>query len=469
MRFKLLFVFSFLFVLASYAQSSVNNSTYQIGVRAPSKAGKTVILAQYYQGKTYCMDSAVFSSSGIAVLNPKEKLPDGQYLIYIRPDIQLELLISNEQPNIRIDIDGKDAANSKITGSKDTQLLWEYIREVNSISEQSDALQKQLKAQGLSAEKKKHIETQIAALDKKQSDYVASQIKLHKDEWFATFIKGTVQVELPVKNVKNTLDAEKNREYAKSHYFDNVSFTDPRLWRTNYFPELIDNYITNIIEQIPDTVANHASLLVGKSVGNDFCFIQMLSRLMNYSMQSKLMGMENVWAKLAEDYVFDKKNPLITMMQEVQMKDKYEPLKLNRIGMTGQNIRIADINGDTINTNDIKAEYTILYFYNPTCEHCKKITPLLRDNIYAKYKDKGLHVIAIDIDSDIDAWQNYVTTNKITDWTNCADPNYKSDFWKYYDTGSIPAIYVLDRNKKIVARKIDEQNLEKFFDFYIGK
>ena len=468
MKFKLVLALCVLFTLNAGAQkkSKKEDKGYRIEVNAPKSAGSYVHLVKHHQGSTYSIDSIPFSTTGKAVFESKEKLPQGQYIIFKRPDIEMELLIGDEQSNIKLDLNENNLTDSKITGSKDTQLFWEYIRNVNNKTQEITELRKQLEKES-KPEDKNQIENKISSLEDALQNYMQSQAKLHEKEWFGVFLKGSLPITLPIKNVTTQQEAQQNKEYMMKHFFDNVSFTDPRFWRTNYFPEMVDTYLYKWVVQIPDTVAKEASRLVALSQGNETSFQEMLSRLLNNAMQSKYMGMENVWSKLAEDYIFDKNISWIDSAQVLQIKAMYEPLKYNRIGMKAHNIKLATINGDTINTNEIDAQFTIIYFFNPTCNHCRKVTPLLRDNIYEKYKDKGVRVVAIDIDNNATAWKNYIEENKITEWYNCSDPNYKSGYWMYYDTSSVPFIYVLDKDKNIIARRVDGENLERLLGYYI--
>ncbi len=44
--------------------------------------------------------------------------------------------------------------------------------------------------------------------------------------------------------------------------------------------------------------------------------------------------------------------------------------------------------GENFFTNDIEAEYTILYFWEADCGHCKKSTPALYE-VYTRLKGEG--------------------------------------------------------------------------------
>src|SRR5690606_24455310 len=107
------------------------------------------------------------------------------------------------------------------------------------------------------------------------------------------------------------------------------------------------------------------------------CFKEMLSKLTNESLKSLRMGDENIWARLAEDYIFDKDVVWIDSAQNSELRKQYELIKNNRVGMKAHNLILQTLEGDIINTNDIDAEYLLLYFSNPRCGHCQTATPEL--------------------------------------------------------------------------------------------
>lgn len=455
------------FALSVKSQNNKKESGgYRIEVNIPKSKGAFLHLVRYYNGLPYTLDSVMVSQQGKAVFSSVKKLPEGQYLIYKKPDIQMEILVGKEQNNIKLYLDESNLTNSKVSGSPDTELFWNYINQVSKISSELEPIEKQLSITNNQLDKerllgkKNNIENRIL-------EFISSQVEMYPKQWFGIFLKGTKPVEMPIEQPTTVDEVNQNKNYIREHYFDNIDLTDARYWNTNYFPKMVESYLYKQLPQIPDTVAFEASRLVSKTASDSTSFKEMLSFILNDAMQSKYMGMENVWAKLTEDYILDKDVSWIGNEKIAQIGSLYEALKFNRIGMHATNLRLSTVNGDTINTNGVNADFTILYFFNPTCGHCLNTTSALRDHIYPKYKDKGLRIIAIDIDTDTKKWKEYIENNNISEWINCADPNYKSAYWMYYDTSGVPMIYVLNKDKKIIARKVDESNLEKLLGYYI--
>ena len=61
----------------------------------------------------------------------------------------------------------------------------------------------------------------------------------------------------------------------------------------------------------------------------------------------------------------------------------------------------------------------------------------------------------------MDRWKEFIQQNDLI-WTNLADPYFRSNFRKEYNVVTTPTIYVLDRNKKIIAKKLGVEQIPGF-------
>jgi thiol-disulfide isomerase/thioredoxin len=120
--------------------------------------------------------------------------------------------------------------------------------------------------------------------------------------------------------------------------------------------------------------------------------------------------------------------------------------------------------GIFVSLYDIDKEFTILYFWEPDCGHCKEATPKLKA-YYDKAKNSGVEVFAICTTSAKDKWEKYIVDNKL-DWINGWDPERKSNFGFYYNVQATPTIYVLNRDKIIIAKKLSVDDIPSFIENY---
>jgi len=120
--------------------------------------------------------------------------------------------------------------------------------------------------------------------------------------------------------------------------------------------------------------------------------------------------------------------------------------------------------GIFVSLYDIQKDFTILYFWEPDCGHCKEATPKLKA-FYEKVKNNGIEVFAVCTQSDKQKWSKYIEENNLT-WINGWDPQRSSHFDSFYNVQSTPMVYILDKNKTIIAKKISVEDIGPFIDNY---
>tara|TARA_B000000609_G_scaffold113751_1_gene88230 strand:- start:525 stop:1088 length:564 start_codon:yes stop_codon:yes gene_type:complete len=122
---------------------------------------------------------------------------------------------------------------------------------------------------------------------------------------------------------------------------------------------------------------------------------------------------------------------------------------------------------------EINAEYTVLIFYGPTCGHCKKEVPKVK-NVLDSLINLGssIKTLAVATEFDKKEWKKFIRNQKTGDWINVADINHddegnpvaSSDWRDKYDIYSTPVIYLLDKDKKIIAKRITHNQIADIID-----
>jgi thiol-disulfide isomerase/thioredoxin len=142
------------------------------------------------------------------------------------------------------------------------------------------------------------------------------------------------------------------------------------------------------------------------------------------------------------------------------------------MGKAAENISLPDTAGKTINLYEQQAPYIIVCFWDPTCSHCKEILPKLDSFYQAKWKAAGLKVYAIakETDGTKKEWLDFINDHHLQEWTNVyyskADDKARIDanipgYSQLYDVLSFPTLYLLDKDKRIVAKKLTYQQIDE--------
>jgi thiol-disulfide isomerase/thioredoxin len=104
--------------------------------------------------------------------------------------------------------------------------------------------------------------------------------------------------------------------------------------------------------------------------------------------------------------------------------------------------------------------------YSPDCEHCQKDADEIQ-RIYTKWKDKGVEFYAIAVNTTDAEWRAFINLHKFT-FINVFDPTNRAIYAKYY-VDVTPELYVLDKNRTIVAKNLHAEQLEAIFEKELRK
>lgn len=142
--------------------------------------------------------------------------------------------------------------------------------------------------------------------------------------------------------------------------------------------------------------------------------------------------------------------------------DRYASL---REGAIAPNFEILDLEGDTLNMHDLKRKVKILDFWASWCGPCMKEMPNLI-KLYKQYQTRGMEIISISIDDREDLWRKTVAQEGMT-WKNVWDAS--KIVAQAYCLKSIPAIFILDEQNRIVAKGLRGSELKKKIEELLKK
>jgi thiol-disulfide isomerase/thioredoxin len=135
------------------------------------------------------------------------------------------------------------------------------------------------------------------------------------------------------------------------------------------------------------------------------------------------------------------------------------------IGKVAPNLVMRDTLGQYRFMHGVKADYTFLCFWDPGCGHCKKVVPVLKEVNDKIKKEFNTEVYGVCTVNEVDEWKKFIR-EKGLNWINVHDPQYQTRFKDLYDIYSTPVIYILDKDKRIIAKRIAPEDIEDFIRRY---
>lgn len=457
-----------LLLLLLAISGTIFSQAYKIDIKIEGIQDTSVYLAYHFGNKKYVKDTIRLDEKGKGFFQGKEILPGGIYLVVLPNMSYFEILVADNQ---RFSLETKIAdplRNLRVDNSPENVLFNQYQLFMSEKQSASESLQQRMRTNMENRDSLNALQDKLRLLDREVKDYWNSIISENPGSLMANIIKGMMNVEIPdfdipptVKN-QDSLRWVMGYNYNRKHYFDNLDFSDERLLRTPILHNRIEHFFTRMLIQQPDSIIPQAERIIEMSRVNEKVYQYVLVYLLNYYETSHIMGLDEVFVHLAEKYYLSGQAPWATEEVIDKLNTRVQRLKPNLIGRVGADLRMQTQQGSFINLHQVKANYIILYFYEPGCGHCKTLTPQIW-SIYEKYRKKGVEVFAVYIMDDKNEWIDYTSKNKY-DWINVYDPSNASFFRYYYDIYSTPTIYMLDKDKKIIAKRIGAETVEKILE-----
>jgi peroxiredoxin len=458
-----IYIIPFLFI-GVFSIGLAQSKVYEIGVTVNNFKGEVLYLGYPYGDKKYLADTAQRDNNGSFVFDGTSELDGGLYFIYSPPPENLYFDIIVAEPKFNLQTDTTDIIrHMKPSGSVENTVFFDFQRFMRDKQKTGAELSEQLKATNDEAGQEK-IREQLKSLDVEVKSYREALLKKYPQTFAAKFINSTIQIDIPdgAKDEKgNDLDPNYAYHYYKRHFFDNVDFSDKKMLRTPNFHGKVEEYMEKLTIKHPDSINASLDVIISRSRANKEVFRYCVQNLTHKYETSNIMGMDAVFVDMAEKYYLSGDAFWADEETISKIKDRVGRLKPNLLGSPAPRLLLMDTLMRPVNALNIKADYMVLYFYDPDCGHCKKKTPQLRDLYHSKLKDLGVVVVAADIKKETDKWKKYIKVQKLN-WVNLADPNMQSNFRYEYNIETTPLLYILDDKKNIIAKKLDVDQVEEF-------
>ena len=434
---------------------------YQIKLSLPQQKDTRIYLASYYGDRIFKIDSTKTDAQGHATFEGKSKLDQGFYLLYLDKDHYFDFLVGQDQ-TFTVSGGFQKGDSQHFSGAPETEAFQNYQHFLEQQRNVQMHLQQEMQKYHSLPDSAKAIRNRMMALNQKMQNYWNTQAQKYKGTFYADFMHfmdiprpGNIKVPDGVSNPDSVRWA-KTYAFQRDHFWDNFNFNQEGLIRTPLIKNRLDTYLDKVLIQDPDSILGPAKRLIDQSKVNDNMFRYMADYVLTHSANSQVMGMDKVFVKIADAYFLNGKASWADSTMMAKIREKVYVTRPNLIGKTAPELKLPDADGQYFSLHQVDAKYTILYFWEPDCNHCKEQTPVLYDKVYKKLHSKGVEVYAVLTQPDEKAdWQKFINDHGLYDWINVWDPDMISNFHALYDVHSTPTLYILDKNKKIIAKRLD--------------
>ncbi|WP_369048301.1 TlpA family protein disulfide reductase [Tenacibaculum sp. UWU-22] len=339
------------------------------------------------------------------------------------------------------------------TKSKENKLYNEYEQALALTQKKLDSLQLiYIKDSSIVAAKKEYTKAYKSLVD-------AQKIYTDKSKGMlvSNFVKASKRYNAP----EITANPQKYFNSVVSKFFDNIDFNNSVLYNSSFLIDRITDYVfllnyssdyqyqQKLYKTSVDTVMNKISDDTFKKETLEYLITQF----------TKMQNAEIV------DMLFNKYYLRLPVnLQKSDFRNKTLSKLQAAIGRVAPDFTWKE-NGKTKSLSSLKdGENYLLVFWSTSCSHCIKEIPELYKFMKTQPKTK---VVAYALEKDEFGWNEFI--KNLHGWHHAVGINAKNkwdnklvtDTYRVYAT---PSYFILDANKKIVAKPYELKDIKKYFE-----
>ena len=435
-----------------------------------------IYIGTNYGNNKVLADSCVLNEKSEGVFKGAQKLTPGIYfLVNPKYNILFDFLVDEAQ-NFKIVADTNNLSNYSIVGSSENDLFKEYSVAVNKIGSELAAIENKFKTATTAADSSLY-RTQYISKDKELKDQRSSFMKAHPKSMMSYLLNVMQRPEAPAIPVINgKADSLYPFYYVKNHFWDDVVFNDNRLIRTPFFEAKLDEYFKNYVARDADSIIEEVQYMLTVAKTGKEIYPFLLFKFTNKYISPEFMGQDKVFLHLYQNFFAKGDTVLLNEASKKSITERAYSMMANQLGLPAPALDINTIDDKPFSLYKTAAPYTFIAFWDPTCSHCKVEIPQLDSMYKASWKALGVQIVGVNINyKELPAWKKFIADNQINNWfhvyqteaaLNKEITNQKpTTIRQLYDVFKTPTFYLLDANKRIIAKNL---TLQQFNDFLLN-
>jgi thiol-disulfide isomerase/thioredoxin len=283
-----------------------------------------------------------------------------------------------------------------------------------------------------------------------------------------------------MQNLVNSKDSAAVNYYNKIHFWDGVNFWDGRLLYTPFLSAKMDKYYTEIVERKADSAIKQIDWMMSTAVASEEMTHFILEKIFYGAMYHQFKWEDPVFIHLFEKYIAEKSYPWLLPEERKTLTEYAHTLIANNKGTKAYEISLAGLNGQKQSLLSDNYKYTLLVFWDVTCSHCQETLPLLDSLYQSTWKKAGFRIFAVSVESDgtRENWEGFIKAHHLEEWTHVyysinderevAEKTGKTAL-QPYNIWYYPSFYLLDQDKRFMAKKLSYQPMVELINSIIKK
>jgi hypothetical protein len=266
-------------------------------------------------------------------------------------------------------------------------------------------------------------------------------------------------VEFPYPQIPSMMTEPQQRAtYLLMHYWDNVDFNDMKLVANDDFMEQgFVNYLSVLPIVDALTAERSVEAMMKRAEVNGVAYKKLVNIAEKYLFEpNSPMVSDEMYIMFLNQVL---KTSVLSKVEKSRFEYQHRVVMKNRVGSVATDFIYMDKDGKTGSLHQLKAEETLLVFYDPECDNCAEIIEKLRYNrvLNSKIMSGRMRVLAVYAGDNRALWEQHLAKMP-TNWS-VGRAVSKIQPLGLYVLRAMPAIYLLDKDKKVVKKEAVPENL----------
>ena len=293
--------------------------------------------------------------------------------------------------------------------------------------------------------------------------------KKYPDSYFTKFkIAGQNPDFVEFRKANGDIDTVRQVVHYRDHFWDGFDFADERLLNTPVVANKLRRYIKELTPQHPDSIIKVADAIIRRVLPYKpyFKYFSNWIALQYENTKTTVMDGEAAYVHIVNNFF----TPELAFWDKPENIEKLRKhvweMEASLMGKKGPDVVAKNQFGQDKSIYEITAPIVVVFMFSPDCEHCQKDADQIQA-IYEKWKPRGVEFYGVSVNTTEKEWKDFIAQHKFT-FTNVFDPTNRAIYAKYY-VDITPELYVLNKDRIIVAKNLHAEQLEAIFEKQLGK
>ncbi|MBL7824999.1 MAG: redoxin domain-containing protein [Saprospiraceae bacterium] len=437
---------------------------FQIKAEIKGLGSNVAYLGFYEGGKAYSLDTLLAGGGSDQFSASYVSLSPGIYFLTTNKGKMFDFVVSKPTDTIIIGLDlaRPDSAWSINSPENEAFFRFEtYRKKLESAIDQHKNMRNMMaKATEGDTSVVNPVDRKISALYIQTDSLALDFVKRRPNDLFSAMLRSVRPPEPPASIKPLNKNGQPNPAYQvwqKKHFWDNTDFSNETLLKNVFWQVFFDNYFARYVKPLPDSIINSVDEILRETPKNGAFYRFIVLRITQYYEMNEFAGADRIFVHMVDRFLKKDETPWLDQATLERLDYKASVHRPNLTGSLATNFTMKDETGKQIELYEIDAPVTVLIFYSPLCQHCMEVMPKIYQT-WLDYAAKSVAALAINTDKQEAYWKKFVAQQH-WNWHDLSDENQIEQLDKQFGIYSLPVIYVLDRQKRILYKRVKPNEL----------